>query len=199
MSTETGMKNHAHEGDGHKRGPTSFRIHDPDRVFDALPLKKGDRFLDVGCGPGDYSIRASECVGDAGLVFALDKDKQMIEELKRETRRKGVTNLRAVTSDITEPLPLKDHCVDVCLMATVLHIPTVSKRAGALFKEIHRVLKHSGCLAIIECKKEETPFGPPMELRRSPEDIEQAMAPGDFHRIRYLDLGVTYLILFSAN
>ncbi len=131
MSTETGMKNHAHEGGGHKRGPTSFQIHDPDRVFDALPLKKGDHFLDAGCGPGDYSIRASECVGDAGLVFALDKDKQMIEELRRKARKKGITNIRAVTSDFTASLPLRDHSVDVCLAATVLHIPAVFKHANA--------------------------------------------------------------------
>ncbi len=67
-----------------------------------------------------------------------------------------------------------------------------------MFREIHRVLKQGGFLAVIECKKEETPFGPPMELRRSAQDIEGAMTPGDFLKIRYVDLGVTYLILFAA-
>ena len=67
----------------------------------------------------------------------------MIEALKQEAHTQRLKNLKAITSDITEPLPIEDNCIDVCLMATVLHIPSVSKRVGTLFNEIRRVLKLS--------------------------------------------------------
>lgn len=48
-----------HEKGGHGRGPSSFRMHDPRKVFNALALERGDVFLDLGCGPGEYAMEAA--------------------------------------------------------------------------------------------------------------------------------------------
>ena len=40
-------------------------------------------------------------------------------------------------------------------------------------KEIERLLKPEATLAILEMKKEDTPFGPPLNLRYSPEELKQ--------------------------
>jgi hypothetical protein len=37
-------------------------------------------------------------------------------------------------------------------------------------------LKQGGILAIIEIKKEVTPFGPPMEIRFSPEELKRILS-----------------------
>ncbi len=60
---------------------SSFRMHDSKAVFDMLALKQGDCFLDLGCGPGDYSLEASVIVGDTGTVYALDSSNRMVETL----------------------------------------------------------------------------------------------------------------------
>ncbi|MBN1546188.1 MAG: methyltransferase domain-containing protein, partial [Syntrophaceae bacterium] len=157
---------------GHGGGSNSFHMHDPRVVFEALALKEGDCFLDLGCGPGDYSIEASRFVGNTGVVYALDRSELLINNLKRRVAEEGVVNLVARVADATRLLPIEDRCVDICLVSTVLHIPDVTRNTKALCNEICRVLKPDGRLAVIECHKEDMSFGPPQHMRLSPEDSE---------------------------
>ena len=140
--------NHRHQCTGKlRRGPSSFWMHDPEVVFDALALKPGDHFLDLGCGPGEYSIYAATRVGDSGVVHALEKWGYMVEGLKQEAQAQGLNNLKPMTADITEPLPIEDKSIDVCLLSTVLHIFGLSRIERPLFNEIRRVLKPGGRVA----------------------------------------------------
>ena len=54
-------------------------------------------------------------------------------------------------------------------------------------------------LSIVECKKEDQPFGPPKHLRYSPDEIEAALIPYNFKKASYHDLGYTYLIQFMLE
>lgn len=198
------MKNRCKHVSGHgphkrRRGPSSYWMHDADLVFDEIGLKTGDSFLDLGCGPGDYSIRASEIVGDTGIVHALDKWKYLVDDLTEEAYCRGLANIRAMVCDITESLPIEDDSVDLCLLATALHTFNSAKNVRRLFSEIHRVLKPSGHLAIIECKKEDRPFGPPKEVRLSHEQVEHLARPFGLRKINLVDLGNNYLILFRIE
>ncbi|NYT08747.1 MAG: methyltransferase domain-containing protein, partial [Methanosarcinales archaeon] len=107
---------------GHRRCRSSFWIHDPEQVFSELNLREGDCFLDMGCGSGDYAIRASEIVGNSGKVFALDRWQDGIDDLTEKAGSLRLNNLRAIAADITAPLPIEDGSIDVCFLATVLHI-----------------------------------------------------------------------------
>jgi ubiquinone/menaquinone biosynthesis C-methylase UbiE len=190
------VKNHHPHGTG--RGPSSFWMHDSKAVFDALALKPGDAFLDLGCGPGDYAVAAAHAVAASGAVTALDKWQYLIDGLRDTASSQGLDNLTAMVADITGSLPIEDHSIDLCLLATVLHIFRLPLVEKTLFKEIHRILKPSGRLAIIECKKEEQPFGPPLHLRISPQELERSLRPFGFVKIDYRDLGHTYLICFGG-
>ena len=159
----------------HGRGPSSFWMHDPKQVFAALKLRSGDCLLDLGCGPGDYSLQASTLIGDSGLVYALDRRQEAMLRIKEKIMARGCSNILPMEADIRQPLPIADGCVDVCLLFTVLHIPQVRNAGPTLFTEIRRVLKHGGRLAIIECKKEEQDFGPPIHMRLSPQEIDHAL------------------------
>jgi len=181
------------------KGPSSFWMHDTIAVFDALALKPGETVIDLGCGPGDYSLAAARTVGPSGTVTALDKWQYFIEGLKDKASDRGLDNIKAMVGDITGTLPVEDHSIDLCLLSTVLHIfrlPVVEK---TLFKEILRILKSAGRLAIIEVKKEEQPFGPPLHLRISPEELEVSLGLLGFMTSGYLDLGYTYLIQFTVT
>lgn len=190
------VKNHHPQGAG--RGPSSFRMHDSKAVFDALALKPGEAFLDLGCGPGDYSLAAARIVGPSGTVTALDKWQYLIDGLRDTASTRGLDNIEAMVGDITGTLPIEDHSVDFCLLSTVLHSFRLPVAEKMLFKEIYRILKPSGRLAVIECQKEEQPFGPPMHLRISPQELEASLIAFGFMRIGYLDLGYTYLIQFGV-
>jgi tRNA-Thr(GGU) m(6)t(6)A37 methyltransferase TsaA len=172
-------------------------MQNPEMVFDALALNEGDTILDMGCGPGDYAIRASEIVGDSGVVYALDRWQDVIEELAEKARSRGLKNIRAIVSDITERLPVDDESVDICFISTVLHSLNLTDIERALFGEVRRVLKRGGRLAIIECKKEEQPFGPPIAMRLSSEQLESSIVRYGFEMMDLVDLGCNYMIIFS--
>ncbi len=192
--------NHHHEGSGKlKRGPSSFWMHDPEAVFNELSLKPGDHFLDLGCGPGEYSIYAAGLVGDSGVVYALEKWAYMIDGLKEEADDRGIGNIKPMTADITEPLPIHDQSMDVCLLSTVLHIFRLPDIEKPLFPEIRRILKPGGRVAVIECKREDQPFGPPKHMRLSPEMVERAVSKYGFTKLGLKDLGYNYMIQFKVH
>ena len=202
MTAVTGMNPHNHE-DSHGHSKTehvqsSFWTHDPELVFAALGLKQGDVLLDLGCGPGDYALEAGKIVGDSGAVYALDRSEEAIECLTEEAGAQGLGNIKPVVSDITRPLPIDDACIDVCLMATVLHVPDVLRSEDGLLEEVRRVLKPRGRVAIIECKKEDLPIGPPLAMRLSPLEVEALMAPHGFERTGAVDLGYNYMVQFKV-
>lgn len=183
----------------HTKAPTSYHMQNPDIIFNELNLKSRDVFLDIGCGAGDYSIHATKFIGDYGKIYALDKPEESIKILKEKVTKLGLDNVQTKISDITKKLPLKDNSIDVCLVSTVLHAINFGKYKENVFKEIHRVLKPSGRLVIIECSKKDLSFGPPENMRLSSEEIEKAAKESGFERIGLIDLGFNYLIQFKQT
>ena len=183
----------------HRRGPSSYWMHDPEAVFGALALKSGDWFLDLGSGPGDYSLRAAELVGPQGRVFALDKWDLAFHQLSKRALDLGYEHLKPMLSDINQKLPIKDCSIDLCFISTVLHIFPQPKFEHGVFREIRRVLNRCGRLAIIECKKEDQPWGPPKHMRISSQGLARGLKPHGFSQTSYTDLGKNYMLQFELS
>ncbi len=199
MNDEHNNKNRQehHRKHGHKgRGPSSAWLHEPKIVFGYLPIKSGDIIADLGCGAGDYTLAAAKIVGPNGRVFAFDKWQYLIDALSEKAESEGLKNITALETDITATLPIQDSSLDIVFIATVLHIFKLSQVGPSIFAETSRALKPKGCLAIVECKKEEQSFGPPKEMRNAPEDVESVVVPCGFRKVRYTDLGYNYMIQF---
>jgi len=192
-----------HHSCGHERGrghgPSSFWMHDPKLIFKQTGLKKGDSFLDLGCGTGDYALYAAAIVGEDGAVYAVDIWQELITNLITAADKQGLDNLIGISADITAPLPLKDRCIDVCFIATVIHTLDKDKAIGPLLAEIRRVLKPGGKLVVIECKKQDMPFGPPKHIRFTAEETESLVIPCGFKKTGFTDLGYNYLIQFRLR
>lgn len=188
-----------HKNCKHGHGPTSFWMQDPNIIFFELKLKRGDVFLDVGCGSGDYSFEAAKLVGEKGKVYTLDINPETISKLKERIFVSGLKNIEANLADITKRLPLEDNCIDFCFVATVLHSINLEEYGRSIYQEIRRVLKQDGCLAILECKKEDMAFGPPMKMRLSPKELERSITQYGFEKIGLVDLGHNYMIQFKVK
>ena len=182
-----------------RRGPSSIHLLDPDLVFEKLALKEGDAFLDLGCGAGDYSLQAATKVGKSGTIYALDLWPEMLNKLCEEAMEQGIHNIHPVISDIRKKIDISDRSMDVCLIATVLHMMDIQAEADRLFSEIKRVLKPGAKLAVIECKKEKSSFGPPLHARISPEELENCLKKIGFIKMEYIDLGANYMETFVLS
>ena len=186
------------KNNSHKRGPSSYHLVDQNVIYKELDIKKGDSFIDLGCGTGDYAIRAMDFVGKEGQVIAIDKQENVISDLKIRTSTPDFANIHVIHADILKPLPIPQNTGDICFLSTVLHILDINKDGENLFKEIKRILKPAAKLITLDCQKRETSFGPPMHMRISPLELEKTANEQGFERIRYMDLEDFYMIQFQV-
>ncbi|SDH97758.1 methyltransferase domain-containing protein [Agrococcus jejuensis] len=61
-------------------------------------LERGQRILDVGCGPGSITIDLARRVGD-GEVVGIDASAQVVEQARALAEASGVTNVRFEVGD----------------------------------------------------------------------------------------------------
>jgi len=189
-----------HEGvERQKEGISSFDLVDTELIFKELNLKEADSMLDIGCGAGDYSIKASRIIGDSGIVYALDQWEEVAAKLLEKSISQGIKNIKTLTHDITKTFPIADNICNICFISMVLHGIDLEVCGKTLFDEITRILKPSGRLAIIEIKNEETPFGPPLNIRLSLNDIENYLGKHSFEKISTIDLESCYMIQFRVK
>ncbi|MFO1107767.1 MAG: methyltransferase domain-containing protein [Bradyrhizobium sp.] len=83
-----------------------------EKVFPALPLRRGDHVLDVGCGWGDTAIELARRVGPDGSVVGLDCCRAFLDAGRADARAAGLSNLTFVEADVqTFPFrPVHDFC-----------------------------------------------------------------------------------------
>jgi precorrin-6B methylase 2 len=119
-------------------------------ILEKSGIKEGEIVLDFGCGSGAYAIPAAKIVGKKGQVYALDKDKQALDELMSHAHKAGLENVRQIHSTGGLRIQLDDESVDSVLLFDVFHsyyFPNKRQREG-LLHEIQRVLKPGGALLV---------------------------------------------------
>jgi len=67
--------------------PLSKRLAD---IVDALPLHKGIRILEIGCGPGAAARAIAERIGD-GHILAIDRSLKAILQATKNSKEEIVT------------------------------------------------------------------------------------------------------------
>lgn len=150
----------------------------------------GESMLDLGCGNGYLAMAASRSVGQSGLVYALDVDREWVRESEAAAADLGVDNVRWIAGDATREIPLEKQSVDYVLMANILHGFTANRELSSVMSEVNRVLRPGGKLVIVEFKKADTGFGPPMEIRLKPDEIANTLAPFGYSLAHTANCGV---------
>jgi ubiquinone/menaquinone biosynthesis C-methylase UbiE len=176
----------------HHRGKSSESFLNKELILKTLNIQAGQTILDAGCGNGYMSKAFSKKVGPSGKVYALDPDTESLEVLRKET--KG-TNIEAIEGNITKPTRLNQSSVDLIYLSTVIHGFSKQEMHGFL-GEAKRLLKPNAVLAIVEIEKRETPFGPPLNIRFSPEELKDIvpLAP-----LNTLQVGEHFYMLIFKN
>jgi SAM-dependent methyltransferase len=116
------------------------------RVLDRVGISPGERVLELGPGPGAFTIEAARRTEPGGSLVAVDIQPEMIASLKEKIRESKLTNIETHVADAYH-LPLDEGSFDRAFLVTVL--PEIPDRKRAL-NEIRRVLKPGGVLSITE-------------------------------------------------
>lgn len=117
---------------------------DPYRVLNAAGLKPGQNVLEVGCGPGFFTIPAARIVGEEGSVYALDITPLAAESVQRKIEKESMANVKTILADAAQT-GLPDQSFDLAFVFGFVH--TVGD-LGDIWTELHRLLKPGGILAV---------------------------------------------------
>ena len=115
-------------------------------ALDRVGMRPGERVLELGPGPGIFTVKAARRVGPEGRLFAVDIQPKMIAQVEKRVREAGLTNVETHVADAYH-LPVDDESVDRAYLVTVL--PEIPDQARAL-AELLRVIKPGGLLSITE-------------------------------------------------
>ena len=102
--------------------------------------QQGEKVIDIACGTGLVSFKASASVGNSGFVLGTDISDKMVELSTAIANGKGIANARFTRMD-AEELIAGDETYDVALCALgLMYVPDPLKA----LKEMFRVLKEEG-------------------------------------------------------
>jgi ubiquinone/menaquinone biosynthesis C-methylase UbiE len=110
-----------------------------------IGIKSGQTVLDFGCRVGHYTIPAAKIVGSEGIVYAVDKEQQALNELEQKATH--LKNIRTINSSGQIQIDLENDSADVVLFYDVLHYHEKKDREK-LYAEAYRVLKQDGMLSV---------------------------------------------------
>ncbi len=115
-------------------------------VLDRVGIGPGERVLELGPGPGAFTVDAALRAGPNGRLITVDIQPEMIAQVERRVREAGLANVETHVAS-AHALPLEDGSVDRAFLVTVL--PEIPNPAGAL-AELRRVLRSDGVLSVTE-------------------------------------------------
>lgn len=79
--------------------------HHSEAVFPKLPVREGDRVVDVGCGWGDTAMKLARMVGPSGSVTGIDCCDMFLDIAREELAEAGLDNVTFVRGDAEVALP----------------------------------------------------------------------------------------------
>ena len=112
-----------------------------------IGLKSSQTVLDFGCRVGHYTIPAAKVVEDEGIVYAVDKEQQALDELRQKATDLNLKNIRTINTSGRVQINLENNTIDVILFYDVLHYHEKKEREK-LYAEAHRVLKQDGLFSV---------------------------------------------------
>ena len=109
-------------------------------------IEEGMIVLDIGCGPGFFSIDIAKMVGKSGRVIAADLQEGMLQKLRNKIQGTELEKRVTLHKCDKSRIGLSEHVDFILLFYMVHEVPNVE----GLFSEIETILKPKGLVFIVE-------------------------------------------------
>lgn len=117
-----------------------------DRVMDILGIAAGSDVADIGAGSGWFTVRAARRVGEGGLVYAVEINRDYLKHIEDRAAREKLSNVRTVLGKEDDPL-LPPGSVDAVLLLKTYHEIAQPVR---LLKRVRQSMRAGARLGIID-------------------------------------------------
>ncbi len=160
---------------------------DPEAILQRAGVAEGMTVVDLGCGPGFFSLPMASIVGASGRVYAVDSSPTMLRHLRRAIKVAGVSRgpIRIVEADVSRT-GIPAGTVDVALFANVLH-DIDDKRS--FLEEVRRICRKGAAVVDVDWKKSRTESGPPHRIRLSASEAKTILSENGFRVVRPFEAG----------
>lgn len=125
------------------------------RILDSIPWRGDENVLDIGCGRGLFLIAAAKRLKNGkatgvDIWRSEDLSENTAEAAMNNAKAEGVANRIKIENTDARKLPFGANSFDVVVSSLAIHnIDGTTERAKAL-REVARVLKPGGYLAILD-------------------------------------------------
>jgi len=160
------------------RDPERLRYLNPEAVWSVIGAGPPRVLVDIGVGLGFFAIPFARHMRE-GIVFGCDISAEMLNRLQEVLEAEGVSNVTPIHSEEVR-IPLGDQLADVVFMSNLHH---ELDHPEASLDECRRLLRPGGLLVVIDWKPEETPMGPPLEVRIAPERVREQLEAAGFQAV----------------
>lgn len=129
--------------------PVRRHVFSPAKVLDKVGIAAGMSVLELGPGPGFFTVESAQRVYSSegvGKLYCLDIEPAMIAKVKKKIFNKSLENVELMVGN-GECLPYKNGSFDLAYMVTVLGEMPDKTRA---LQELYRVIRPDGVLSISE-------------------------------------------------
>ena len=132
--------------------PFRRRFSKPQKTLEDAGLKSGQVVLEIGCGPGFFTIPAAQIVSETGKVFALDIHPMAMERVQEKLEKAGIADVDTILADAANT-GLADQSIDVTFLFGVPRILRDEALFHEILDEIYRVLRYKGIISIKSSNK----------------------------------------------
>lgn len=122
------------------------------KIITALNLKPGEKIADIGSGPGYYTFKFSELVGDKGRVFAIDTVKEHLNYVNNVSQKYDIDNVETIHTS-GDTIGVSANQADVAFLCSLYHnLYAMSKgdEINSFVVSIKNALKKNGTLIVVD-------------------------------------------------
>lgn len=178
----------------HFESPERAAWQKPDSVIAFLGDLEGKTVMDIGSGTGYFSFRLARA---GARVISADVDERFLNYIDQKKKKEGLTDAQIETRKVPYDSPeLQEAEADLVFMVDVYH--HIEQRP-AYFSLVKKGLKPGGRLVVIDFFKEETPVGPPVEMKLEPEQIVKELKEAGFTDFMVNETLLPYQYIITAS